>query len=169
MAVDTKRVLNRRHVHYDCLSDLLDDAERQAAGNSQTLGNWTLPQIFEHLSRSLRMAVDGTNALFPLPARLFLRPLRRRFFSRPMKSGFNVPPKLEKALRPGTGLSIEPALKELREAVSRFESAPQLAYHPAFGRLTRDEWRQISLRHAEMHMSFVLPCPQSASSQPPTK
>ena len=29
--------------------------------------------------------------------------------------------------------------------------------HPAFGVLTRDEYRALALRHAELHLSFVEP------------
>jgi hypothetical protein len=161
MPIDTKLVVNRRRVQYESLNALLADAEFQAASGHRTIGNWTLAQIFDHLSRSLRVAVDGTDAVFPLPARIFLHLLRKRFFSRPLAPGFHVPPKLEAVLRPGTDLSIEQSLQELREAVVRFERAKEVAVHPAFGRLTREEWRQITLRHAELHMSFVTPEPQS--------
>jgi hypothetical protein len=157
MAVDTKLVVNRRDVHYESLSDFLVDAERQAAGDAHCLGNWSLAQIFDHLSRSLRVAVDGTDARFPGPARLLLHLIRKRFFSRPMKPGFHVPEKLERVLRPGDGLVTERSLQELRAAVSRFETAAELTVHPAFGRLTREEWLQLTLRHAELHMSFVVP------------
>jgi hypothetical protein len=157
MAVDTKLVVNRRDVHYESLSDFLVDAERQAAGGAHCLGNWSLAQIFDHLSRSLRVAVDGTDAQFPGPARFLLHLIRKRFFSRPMKPGFHVPEKLEKVLRPGDGLATERSLQGLRAAVSRFETAAELTVHPAFGRLTRDEWLQLTLRHAELHMSFVVP------------
>jgi hypothetical protein len=165
MPIDTKLVANRRRVQYESLNALLADAEFQAASGHRTLGNWTLAQIFDHLSRSLRVAVDGTDAAFPLPARIFLRLIRQRFFSRPLAPGFHVPPKLEAVLRPGTDLSIERSLQELREAVGRFERAKKLAVHPAFGRLTREEWRQITLRHAELHMSFVVPQPRSAEDR----
>ena len=88
----------------------------------------------------------------------------QRFFTRPMKPGFHVPPRLERVLRPAVGLTTEDALQELREAVERFESASQLAVHPAFGPLTREEWTLLTLRHAELHMSFVL----SAEHEPPS-
>jgi hypothetical protein len=162
MAIDTKLVAERRAVHYESLADFLADADRHAAGGAHTLGNWSLAQIFGHLSRSLRVAVEGTDARFPWPARISLRIIRKRFFARPMKPGFRVPWKLERVLRPGAGLSTQRTLQELRAAVSRFESAPQLAAHPAFGRMTRDEWGQITLWHAELHMSFVVPAPEDA-------
>jgi hypothetical protein len=157
VAVDTTRVAGRRSVHYESMADFLQDAERQAAGNARTLGNWSLAQIFDHLARSLRVAVEGTDAHFSWPARIFLHAIRKRFFRRPMKPGFHVPANLERVLRPAENVSVDESLRALRAAVSRFESAAQLAVHPAFGHLTVGEWRAISLRHAELHMSFVVP------------
>jgi hypothetical protein len=155
MTVDTKIITERRRVQYESLGEFLADAECQAARDVRTSGNWTLSQIFDHLTRSLCVAVEGTDARFPWLARVFLHVIRARFLSRPMKPGFHVPPPLERALRPAEGLTTQDALQNLREAVERFESAPQLVVHPAFGRLTREEWTQLTLRHAELHMSFV--------------
>jgi hypothetical protein len=156
MTVETKLITERRRVHYDSFGEFLADAEWQAARHARTLGNWTLAQIFDHLTRSLHVAVEGTDSRFAWPARVFLHAIRARFFTRPMKPGFHVPPRLERVLRPTEGLPTEDALQELREAVERFESASQLAVHPAFGKLTREEWMLLTLRHAELHMSFVL-------------
>jgi hypothetical protein len=86
MDVDTRLVSNRRRVHYADLSEVIAEADKFAAANAKTLGNWTLAQIFDHLSKSLRVAVDGTDAFFPRPLRLFLRPIRGRFSSRPYYS-----------------------------------------------------------------------------------
>jgi hypothetical protein len=155
MTVDTKIVTERRRVQYESLGEFLADAECQAARDVRTSGNWTLAHIFDHLTRSLHVAVEGTDARFAWPARVFLHAIRARFFTRPMKPGFHVPPRLERVLRPAEGLTTDDALQELREAVERFESASQLAVHPAFGRLTREEWTLLTLRHAELHMSFV--------------
>jgi hypothetical protein len=156
MTVETKFITDRRRVHYENLGEFLADAECQAARDVHTSGNWTLAQIFDHLRRSLCVAVEGTDARFAWPVRVFLHAIRARFFTRPMKPGFHVPSRLERVLRPAAGLTTEDALQELREAVGRFESAPELAVHPAFGRLTREEWTLLTLRHAELHMSFVL-------------
>lgn len=155
--VDTKLVMNRRSLHYESLGEFLVDAQCLAQGTTQTLGNWTLAQIFDHVSRSLRVAVEGTDAWFPWPARCVLRFARRKIMSRPMKPGFHVPRNLEQVLRPGEGLTADESLQNLHEAICRFQSASQLARHPAFGKLTRDEWQQLTLRHAELHMSFVIP------------
>ncbi|MGE0379081.1 MAG: DUF1569 domain-containing protein, partial [Planctomycetaceae bacterium] len=52
MAVQTKSVAGRRTVSYQSYEDLLADAEEMAHGVVQTLGNWSLGQIFKHLAAS---------------------------------------------------------------------------------------------------------------------
>lgn len=156
MVVDTRRIANRRSVHYSNLDEFLADAEHLAATEVHALGNWTLPQIFDHLTRSLTVAVDGTTASFSVPARFVLRFFKKRVISRPMKPGFHCPESVEQVLRPGAGIDTDLALGRLRTAIARFQSATQVARHPAFGKLTKAEWNQLTLRHAELHMSFIV-------------
>ena len=65
MTVDTKKVAQRRDVHYDSYDDVLADAERLASGDILTVGNWTLGQIFEHLAQTMNSSIDGTDMKFP--------------------------------------------------------------------------------------------------------
>ena len=58
MTVDTKKVTQRREVRYDSYDDLLSDAEHLASGDVQTVGNWTLGQIFQHLAKTLNSSID---------------------------------------------------------------------------------------------------------------
>ncbi len=50
MTVETKLITDRRRVHYESFGEFLADAECQAARDVRTSGNWTLAQIFDHLS-----------------------------------------------------------------------------------------------------------------------
>jgi hypothetical protein len=156
MTVDTRRVARRRNVRYADLDAFLADADRLAVMGAPTIGNWTLAQIFDHLAHSMTVAVNGTSALFPLPARVVLRLLRKRIISRPLKPGFNCPRRLADILKPADHVETADALQRLHAAVRQFQKASFLPPHPAFGRMTRDEWHQLSLRHAELHMSFVI-------------
>jgi hypothetical protein len=36
------------------------------------------------------------------------------------------------------------------------QSAPLQPAHPLLGAMTRDEWREFHLRHAELHLSFFV-------------
>jgi hypothetical protein len=157
MAVDTTQVADRRSVHYDSLDEFLADAERLSRIPTKTVGNWTLAQIFDHLTRSMNTAVDGSAAVFPAPLRFFLRFVRKRIASSPMKPGFHLPKKVDAVLMPGRELETGPALEKLRESVSRFCNAATFHPHLAFGKLSREEWTSLMLRHSELHMSFVVP------------
>jgi len=157
VAVNTRRVTNRRKLRYQDLDEFLADAERMRRGPVHTIGNWTLPQIFDHLARSMTASMDGMNVSFPAAARFILKFRKKKILSSPMKPGFRCPRQVELALRPREGLDADKSWADLRAAVSRFKTAPSFADHPAFGKMTRDEWNQIALRHAELHMSFVVP------------
>jgi hypothetical protein len=157
VAIDTRHVLNRRQLRYESLDDFLGDADRLATGNSRILGNWTLAQIFDHLARWFRMAVKGTDVRVPRWVQFMLWQWRKRSLSMPSKPGFRIPSPLESVLLPEEGFATDRCLQDLRSAVSGFRAASQFAPHPAYGQLTRDEWQQLALRHAEMHMSFIVP------------
>src|SRR5579862_3360279 len=164
MVVDTRHVANRRRVHYSNLNEFLADAERLAVIETRTLGNWTLPQIFDHLTRSLTVAVEGTTATFSAPARCILRFFKHRIMTSPMTPGFHCPENVDQVLRPSAGIDIDAALDLLRAAMARFQSATLVAQHPAFGKLTKADWNQLTLRHAELHMSFVVPDEREGSN-----
>ena len=92
MTVSTKGVTNRRTVSYHQYDDIVADAEQLAAGNVKTLGNWSFPQILEHLAISLNTSVDGFPFALPGPVRMFARLfLKRMFLNKPMRPGFQIP------------------------------------------------------------------------------
>jgi hypothetical protein len=155
--IDTRRVRNRRKVCYQNFDEFLADAERLAERPVQELGNWTLAQIFDHLARSMSVSVDGTPERFPWALRIALRLGRKRIIGRPMKPGYQVPENVAALLRPETEPCLRESLWKLRSAAARFQTASEFPPHPAFGRLTRDEYRTLALRHAEVHLSFVEP------------
>ena len=65
MTVNTRKVSDRRAVRYDSYQDLLDDAERLAVSDAQSLGNWSLGQALGHLSRVMEMSIDGSELKAP--------------------------------------------------------------------------------------------------------
>lgn len=158
MTVDTSKVTGRRQVRYDSYDDLLRDAERLAGGNVRTLGNWSYAQILEHLSRTMNAAIDGAGFQVPwfirLGARLFFK---KRALKGPMPAGFKLSGNSAKAFVPEQSLDTEAALAMLRQAVHRLTHDTHRALNFVFGELSLDEWDKLHLRHAEMHMSFLVP------------
>ena len=157
MTVQTKSVKGRRTVSYQSFDDLLEDAEAMAHGVVQTLGNWSLGQIFQHLASALESSIDGFSFKAPLHVRLVAPFLKKRFLKKPVPAGFQLPAAGQAQLVPAATVSTAEGLDALRLAVSRTESESKRAIHPVFGRLSKQESDQLQLRHAEMHMSFVVP------------
>jgi hypothetical protein len=156
MAVDTAKVEGRRKVNYTSLQELLTDAERLSAGPVKTLGNWSPGQIYRHLAISFNGSIDGFTMNFPWYLRLMARLLKKKLINGAMPPGYKLPPEAAKAVMPGP-TSTEEGLSELRAAITRLEREPHRAEHPMFGSISKEEWNQVYLNHANLHMSFLVP------------
>ncbi len=156
-AVNTTKVTGRRALHFTALDDIRADAERLAAGGARQLGNWSLGQATVHLARAMLMAVDGDPRRAPLPVRLIVRLLRKRILTKGVRPGFKLPKEAADKYVADPTVSTEQGLNELRASIQRLKTEPQRHTHPVLGRMTRDEWDLLQLRHAELHLSFFVP------------
>jgi len=156
-SIDTGKVTGRRQVHFNNLDDVLADATALAAsGNVKTLGNWSAGQIFEHLARTYNLSIDGFPPVMPGFVRFLLRLfMKRRFLRKPMPPGFKLPAKAEALLPPPIGL--QEGFAHLSDAVQRLKTTATRMPNPVVGRLSREEWDQLHCRHAELHLSFIVP------------
>ncbi len=149
--INTKTAAGRRAVRYESLSEFLEDAERLANCEVRTVGNWSQGQIYEHLARGLDVAIDGTD-LIAAPMRLVLNLFfKKKFLHKAIPAGFKAPSKFVPE-----EISVEEGLASLRRAVARQDEVEERARHPGFGKISREEWGLFNLRHAEMHMSFIV-------------
>ena len=156
MTVDTRKVVGRREVHYESLEDLIVDAGRCAEGGWTTIGNWSMGQIYHHLSVTLHASIDGFGFQVFWPKRLLARIFfKKKLFSQSMAPGVKLPAKMTRLVP--MEMPVEDALHELSTAIERYHDNPNRAAHPVFGRFTSEEWDQFQLRHAELHMSFIVP------------
>jgi len=150
-------VAARRKLHYANLDELQADAERLAKGNFRTVGQWSYPQILDHLARTMTASLDGFGFKAPWWARIFIAPLAKNsFLTKPMRAGFKLP-KSARSLAPPPDVSLSSAMDNLRKAMRRCTSETPQAEHPFLGKLASQEWTAVYLRHAELHMSFVVP------------
>jgi hypothetical protein len=156
MPVDTAKVQGRRKVDYASLEELLADADRVSSGPVKALGNWSAGQIFRHLAVSFNNSIDGSTMTFPWYFRLMARIFKKQLLRGPMPPGYKLPPDAAKTLLPGP-TSNEEGLADLHAAVSRLEREPQRAKSPVLGVLSNEEWNQLHLKHANLHMSFLVP------------
>jgi hypothetical protein len=155
---DTKQTPNRRELNFTKIDEALVDVEviaaAERAGRARCLGNWSTGQILDHLASWADYAFDGTPLHPPFVIRLLLRPMKRRFLHKKMPAGGKIPKV------PGGTLAIAPAslddgLAHFRMAFVRLRDQAPTAPHVIFGRLAHDEWINMHLRHAELHLSFI--------------
>ncbi|MGE3806723.1 MAG: DUF1569 domain-containing protein [Gemmataceae bacterium] len=157
MSIDTTAVKNRRTIHYASLRELLADAEKLAAGNTRTLGNWSQGQIYKHLALVMQSCLDGFGgATLPWYARLLGKLIKNRALTKPMPAGFKLTPAMARVIEPDS-TSTEDGLAFLRTCIQRLETETQRHDSPFLGKLTVEQWNQLHLRHAELHMSYLLP------------
>ncbi|QDT68136.1 hypothetical protein MalM25_10520 [Planctomycetes bacterium MalM25] len=156
--IDTTKVTGRRELRFDTYEDLLADAEQMASIKVRTLGNWSYPQILDHLAKSLNKMIDGPGFMLPMPVRFIMRhTVMKKMVNEALDPGFKFPASVAKDFTPDATTELGPALDSLRAAIERVNSDPTRAKHPGFGTVTTAEWDGFQLRHCEMHMSFVLP------------
>ena len=156
MPVNTKTVAGRRELRFETYDDLLAEVERLGTVQVRLLGNWSLGQVFAHLARGMAASMDGFPFSFN-PVMRFLAKwfLKKRILTKPLSAGFKAPPTAGAMIPKET--STEEGLAELRSAIARCQNETGRVMHAFLGNLTLAEWEMFQLRHAEMHLSFVLP------------
>lgn len=159
VSIDTKKVQGHRAISYQSLGDLSVDATRCAEEGWVTIGNWSVGQIYHHLSVALHASMDGYGFKCFWPKRLIARTFfKKKFLTQGLPRGTRIPGKM-KRLEP-TDMPVHDALTQLASAIERYQANPKRAPHPILGKLTNEESDQFMLRHAELHMGFIVPARQ---------
>jgi hypothetical protein len=155
--IDTKTIPSRRTLHFDAISAAIAEADRLAgadrAGKLKQLGNWTFGQNLGHLASWVDYSFDGPPMTVPGIVRFMIRPFRRRFLYRPMAPGRKLP-KAKTGTFGTEPLSTEEGLSRFRTNFNRIAVECPKIPNILFGPLTHDEWINLHLRHAELHLSF---------------
>jgi uncharacterized protein DUF1569 len=156
--VETRKVTDRRTLHFAGLNEILEEVEYLASGDPpRASGKWTAPQVVEHVSKFITFSIDGfPMARASLPLRILGRLLRNRALTRPMPPGLKIPRKFP-FMVPSAHVTWEQAVETLRTAVARAQSLRMRQRSPVLGKLTHAQWEQFHCRHAEMHLSFLHP------------
>jgi hypothetical protein len=158
MAVDTRQASGRRELSFASLDDVLADVEAVVSGPHRTLGNWTSAQILEHLARFIACSRTGFPFAAPWWLRLIGRAIRRQALVRPLKPGVRPPGRFAQAFMPGPDVTLAAAREHLREQIRLARVPGSMAQpSPVFGPLNHEQWVQMHCRHAEMHLSFIVP------------
>lgn len=162
---ETRSRSGRRRLRFDGYEDVLEDVHRLRATEPRALGNWSLGQVCQHLALAMDKSIDSSLTFrVPLKTRLVVRLLRNRILNGRLPSGFNLPP--EGAPLLPEPVEVQEGLAALQRAIARLNATTQRVPHPVFGRMNRAQWDLFHLRHAEMHLSFIVP-ESSANRQGP--
>jgi hypothetical protein len=146
----------RRPLRLPDLDAVVREAESLLASGYTRGGAWGLGQNAEHLARAIEQSMDGYPSLLPAPVRWLIRwmalgkILRHEVITRKVPA----PP----YMRPADGVEDRAGVERLRAAVARFNAhAGPLHPSPAFGKLTREQWREVHVWHSEHHLSHLHP------------
>lgn len=155
--IDTSKVTDRRELRFDSVKEFLRDAEfllqAERRGRLHRAGNWSLGQALGHLASWVNYAYEGYPVTPPWFIRMVCRLAKRRFLRTPLPRGFRMP-----GAEAGTygieEMSSEEGFALARQAFERLQNSPPTAPNPLLGRLTPDEWLELHLKHAALHLGF---------------
>ncbi len=158
--VDTGKVAGRRLLRFESIDQVTAEVDRlveaERAGQLRRLGNWTLGQTLGHLATWAEYSYTGAPLKVPFFIKWILRLRKQKFLFGPMRAGVRIP-----GVEGGT-LAIEPlpldeALARMRRVMERLKREAPTAPSAIFGPLKHEEWIAITLRHAELHLGFLIP------------
>jgi len=154
--------VERRKLRFASLDEALTDADQlvaaESAGKLRHTGSWELGQTLCHVATWAELPFTGypPEVHAPLPVRMILRLIRGVILNKGMTTGVKI------GKIPGGTLGTEKidhhaGADRLRDAFGRLKSQCPTTVNPVFGVLTHDQWIQLNLRHAELHLSFQIP------------
>lgn len=166
MSVNTARVQGRRTLHFADFNQLLADAELVATRPSRTIGNWSVGQILDHLAVAANCPFDGFGDFKAswFTRRIIVPFIKNSLLTKALPAGVKLPADAT-SLMPQPDVSPEVGLERLRQALGRFSRETPSHDHPVFGALAMQEWVALALRHAELHLSFVIPESPATAAQ----
>jgi hypothetical protein len=157
---DTAKVAGRRKLRFESIDEMMAEVDRLAeaerAGRLRRLGNWTLGQTLGHLAAWAEFAYTGVPLKPPFFIRWILRLWKKRFLYGPMPAGMKIP-RVEGGTLATEPVSLEEGLTRLRRIMDRLKTEAPTARHPIFGTMKHEESVAINLRHAELHLGFLVP------------
>jgi hypothetical protein len=158
--VETGKVAGRRTLHFETIDQMMTEVDRlveaERAGHLKRLGNWTFGQILGHLACWAEYGYTGSPLNPPFFIKWILRLRKHKFIWQPMAAGVKIP-----GVKGGTlgtePMSTDEGLARFRRVMERLKKEPPANPHNTFGVLKHEESIAINLRHAELHLSFLLP------------
>jgi len=158
--VDTAKVTDRRHLHFDSIDQVLAEVDRlveaERAGQLKHVGNWTLGQILGHLACWAEYGYSACPLKPPFFIRWILRLRRNSFLYKPMRAGAKIPGVAGGTLATDP-MPLDEALPRFRKVMERLKTEAPTAPNVILGKMTHEESIALTLRHAELHLGFMVP------------
>lgn len=149
---------SRRIVVFNTLDEILLDAKSLSKQQVSQLGNWSLGQVCRHLAKGMRWSIEGHYLLSEYPWwHRFVGPLFKHYVLRfGLTSGYKLKGEPARQLVPDP-IETEVGISELEAAIRRLQTESQRMPKHVLGRFTREQWDRYHMRHAELHLSFIVP------------
>ncbi len=161
--------MDQRKLRFGRFEAVTTDIQHLHEAGYMQLGDWNLAQICDHLTRFMRMSLEGFPFQFPWIVRRVLGPLVLKplvLWTHWIPTGAKAPP----VLMPHRTPQEQPAVQTMTEMLHRARNHPG-EFHPSplFGRLSNPQWRKVHLIHASHHLGFLVPNEVDAARQEPSQ
>ena len=147
----------RRPLKFDLLQTSVEEIQELREHGYTMAGNWNLSQICQHLSKTLKISIEG--APFRLP--FLLRPFARWLLFDSVMRGrpTRLPLIAPSQFQPDEPENVDQHIANYQELVGKVTAADAqlISDHPVFGRVSLEEWRKFHCWHAAHHLSFLQP------------
>jgi len=150
----------RREVKFQSFEDVLAALEVIRSQSHIAIGKLTKGQIFKHLADSVRGSLEGfpKGLTGPWIIRKIIGPLlKKRILHQKMRTGIKLPKKAVDYHPDREEFDEEEAILEYKEMIKKYQKLGSVLNHPYIGNMGSEEWTLLHLRHAELHLSFVIP------------
>lgn len=151
---------NARELHFTDLGQVIAEMDRIASaereGRLKQLGNWSAGTIFGHLATWIDYSFEGFPPKLNPPwiIRFILKFQRSKFLKGPMPRGVKIPG-IEGGTLATEVVPLEEGVRHLRSSLERLQREKPTQPSVLFGEMTHEEWIMGTLRHAELHMSYL--------------
>ena len=161
MAERDRRPIPVRTLRFETLEACVREVERiieaDCSGTLHAHGNWTAGQVMAHVAAWVEYGYEG----FPIgPPPFFVRWILRWQLKGILTKGMSPGVRIPRVPGGTTGMDAmqtQAAAERLLAALRRLETNEPAPYDsPAFGPLSDQDRVRLNLRHAELHLGFLL-------------
>jgi hypothetical protein len=159
--VETRNAPDYRTIRFDSIDECVAEIRRivsaEQEGSLRTIGNWTPGQILAHVAAWIEYGYEGFPiAPPPFFVRWILRLRLRKMLRDGMPRGVRIPGVSEGTVGMDP-MATSDAAERLLRAMERLNSGEEAKFHsPAFGAMSHEDRIKLNLRHAELHLGFLV-------------